>query len=130
MLTKPDFDEIDKRTSKIIKRAIKEADLATGKDVSEAISDNNKNLATKEDIRKAISDNNGELFKIFLTKKDAKEMFVTKEEFNERMDKNFELLDKIYGHVKRTDEEQSVLSHNVQDYEIRLTKLEKPAFSN
>lgn len=108
MLTKTDFDEIDKRTQKAIREG--------NKDLSKAMS-------------KAISDNNIKLFNEFLTKQEAKELFVTKDEFNERMDKNFELLDKIYGIVKRADEEQTVIGHNIQKHEIRICKLEIASFS-
>jgi len=33
-------------------------------------------------------------------------------------------MDKVYGIVKKIDEEQTVVSHTVQNHENRITKLE------
>ncbi|PJB47843.1 hypothetical protein CO104_02625 [Candidatus Collierbacteria bacterium CG_4_9_14_3_um_filter_43_16] len=105
-----------------VKTIIKESNLATKDDVKTIIKESN--LATKDDVKQAISENNHELFRVFLTKQDALDVFVTKDEFNEKMDNNFELLDKIYGIVKRTDEEQTVVSQKVENHEVRITHIE------
>ena len=91
MLSKTDFDEIDRRTSKA--------------------------------ISKAISDNNNHLFKVLATKEDLKN-YVTKDDLQKQMDTLMSTMDKIYGVVKKIDQEQSVSSHTQSNHEIRLTKLE------
>lgn len=113
MLTKTDLDNIDKRTEKTIKKAI---------------SDNNEmlfeKLASKQDVRKAVSDNNQELFKYLVTKDELYKNFATKDDLRESFNSLQIILDKIYGIVKKMDEEQTVVSHKVQNHEGRITKLE------
>lgn len=117
MLTKIDLDNIDKRTKKTIDKSI-----------NEAISDNNEilfeKLASKQDVMKAVSDNNQELFKYLVTKDELYKNFATKDDLHESVNTLQVTMDKIYGIVKKMDEEQTVVSHKVQNYEGRITKLE------
>ncbi|OIN90351.1 hypothetical protein AUJ42_03205 [Candidatus Collierbacteria bacterium CG1_02_44_10] len=63
---------------------------------------------TEKTIKKAISDN----------------YFPTKDDFRESMSTLQITMDKVYGIVKKIDEEQTVVSHTVQNHENRITKLE------
>jgi len=63
---------------------------------------------TEKTIKKAISDYN----------------FPTKDDFRESMSMLQITMDKVYGIVKKIDEEQTVVSHTVQNHENRITKLE------
>lgn len=117
MLTKTDLDNIDGRTKKTVAKVVKKA-----------ISDNNQQLynklASKEDVRKAISDNNHELLKHLVSKDELYANFATKDDLRESVNTIQITMDKIYGIVKKIDQEQTVMSHQVNNHESRLTKLE------
>lgn len=126
MLTTTDLNEIDKRTAKTVKKIIIEANLATKDDVKNeikrAISDNNEALYQK--IAQIISGNNTKLLDALVMKHELYANFVTKKEFNEATNNLQITMDHIYGIVKRNDTEQTVISHQVNNHETRLTKLE------
>ncbi len=103
---------MDKRTKKIVEKVLED-----------------KSVATKMDITKVIADNNHKLFKILVTKEDLNN-YVTKEDLRESTDRLLTAMDRIYGVVKKNDEEQTVIGHNVQNHEVRITKIERAAFSN
>ena len=117
MLTKTDLTQALRENNKQIEAKIEKA-----------ISDNNdklfEKLASKEDVRKAISDNNHELLKHLVSKDELYKNFATKDDLRESFNTLQITLDKIYGIVKKMDEEQTVMSHQVNNHENRLTKVE------
>jgi len=89
---------------------------------------NQKIPKEKEEIYRkmaqAFADNNMKLFNELVMKSYADEHYVTKEQLEKRWDQIMTLLDKIYGIVKRMDEEQSVVSHKVENHEVRINHIE------
>jgi|APCry4251928276_1046603.scaffolds.fasta_scaffold436220_2 hypothetical protein len=94
----------------------------TKKDFEEAIKE--FHLATLEDLDNLLKNHNSKLFKVFATKQYLDENFVTKEEFRESSNKALNLLDEMYGFMKKRDQEQTVMSHQVNNHENRITKIE------
>ncbi len=74
--------------------------------------------------KQAISDNNRELLKYLVSKDELFANFATKNDLHEAVNTLQIIMDKIYGIVKKIDEEQTVIGHNVQNHENRLTKVE------
>jgi hypothetical protein len=69
--------------------------------------------------------------KKFLTEKDVdylekrfREVFVTKDEFTAYRSDLLNRLDEILGEIKASREEQTVMSHQVSDHEVRISSLE------
>lgn len=88
----------------------------------------NQKISKKEEeiyrkMAQAISDNNIKLFNAIVTQTHADNHHVTQEQLDQKWDSIMTLLDKIYGHVKKMDQEQTVMSH-------RITRLEEPSFSS
>lgn len=80
-------------------------------------------------IKKDISDNNTKYFKFLATKLDL-ESYPTRDDLRKSTNKILDTLDKIYGVVKKNDEEQAVIGHSVKNHEARIVKVEKVVFSN
>lgn len=96
--------------------------MLTKIDLTQALTENNKEIAVK--IKQAISDNNHELLKHLVSKDELYANFATKDDLRESVNTIQITMDKIYGIVKKIDQEQTVMSHQVNNHESRLTKVE------
>lgn len=90
--------------------------------LNQKISKQNKEIFKQ--MAQAISDNNIKLFNVLARQEVIKENYVSKEELQAKIDKVLNLLDKMYGLMKKRDQEQLVMSHQVNNHESRLTNLE------
>ena len=79
---------------------------------------------TEKTIKKAISGNNHELLKHLVSRDELYTNFATKDDLHESVNTLQITMDKVYGIVKKMDEEQNVVSHTVQNHENRITELE------
>ncbi len=118
-MTKQDLEQIKKLLVENNKN------LVTKQDLENAFFENNKNLVTKQDL----IENNLKLAKIFATKQDL-EKFVTKDEYHKTVNQILTSLDEIYGIVKKSEPENLITAHKLQNHEVRLTKIETQIFSN
>jgi exonuclease VII large subunit len=103
MLTKTDLDNIDKGTKKIVK-------------------ENNFEIYKK--MAQAFSENNFKLFEKLASKLELKENYVSKEQLQVSISTLQNTMDKMYGLLKKHDQEQTAMSHQVNNHENRLTKVE------
>lgn len=89
---------------------------------------NQKISKEKEEIYRkmaqAFTDNNMKLFNQLVMKSYADEHYVSHKEHREAYNKLLTTMDKIYGIVKKIDQEQTMMSHRVNNHESRLTKVE------
>lgn len=89
---------------------------------------NQKIPKEKEEIYRkmaqAFADNNTKLFNELVMKSYADEHYVSHEEHRAAYNKLQTTMDKIYGIVRRMDEEQTVVSHQVNNHEVRITHIE------
>ena len=120
--------QIFAKTKTDLTLALKENNKQIEAKIEKAIIDNNDKLfdklASKQDVKQAIADNNHELLRHLVSKDELYQNFATKDDLRESFNTLQVTLDRIYGIVKKMDEEQTVISHKVQNHEGRITKLE------
>ena len=90
--------------------------------LDKAISDHD--LVIYQKMAQAISDNNIKLFNVLARREAIKESYVTKEQLQETVSNLQNTMDKMYGLLKKHDQEQTVMSHQVSSHESRISKLE------
>ena len=90
--------------------------------LDKAISDHD--LVIYQKMAQAISDNNIKLFNVLARREAIKESYVTKEQLQETVSNLQNTMDKMYGVLKKHDQEQTVMSHQVNSHESRISKLE------
>ncbi|HBC45248.1 MAG: hypothetical protein UX08_C0011G0021 [Candidatus Collierbacteria bacterium GW2011_GWB1_45_35] len=90
--------------------------------LDKAISDHD--LVIYQKMAQAISDNNIKLFNVLARREAIKESYVTKEQLQETVSNLQNTMDKMYGLLKKHDQEQTVMSHQVNSHESRISKLE------
>lgn len=81
-------------------------------------------LVLYKKMAQAISDNNIKLFNVLARQEAIKDGYVSKEKLQETISNLQNTMDKMYGLLKKHDQEQTIISHRVNNHESRITKIE------
>lgn len=87
----------------------------------------------KQEIKSALEENNKFLFQYmnqFATKQDIARIYVTQEQHRLDINELQKIMDKLYGVVKRWDDERLLFSNKIKNHDSRLTKIETHLFAN